>query len=102
MNTEEVSPFATIVICYGICSIAAGAKDVLNTFINEIETKGIPVKIKTTGCIGLCSMEPLVHVYMEGLPAVTYCYVTPEKARGILFHHIMRRTIIKEWVIPNV
>lgn len=93
---------AHLVLRYGICSIAAGARDVLNTFRDEIEKKGLDVKIKTTGCIGLCSMEPLVDVYVDGLPTVTYCHVTPEKARGILFHHIMNKTIINEWVIPNL
>lgn len=97
------TPRANIVIRYGICSIAVGAKDVLNAFTREIRQKNITdVNIKLTGCIGLCSMEPLLDVEMEGLPTVTYCLVTPKKVSGIVFHHILNRTVIEEWVIPNI
>ncbi len=97
------TPRARVVLRYGICSIAVGAKDVLNAFKREIERKNIhDVELKLTGCIGLCSMEPLLDVAMEGLPTVTYCLVTPEKACGIIFHHILNKTIIQEWVIPNI
>ncbi|MGI6425074.1 MAG: (2Fe-2S) ferredoxin domain-containing protein [Tepidanaerobacteraceae bacterium] len=94
---------ACVVIKYGICSVAAGAKYVLETLKNEVDSKGLAnVEIKLTGCIGLCSMEPLVDVIMDGLPTITYCNVTPEKMSGIVFHHILNRTIIQEWVIPNI
>ncbi|MDD4569050.1 MAG: (2Fe-2S) ferredoxin domain-containing protein [Tepidanaerobacteraceae bacterium] len=97
------TPRAHVVLRYGICSVAAGAKDVLNTFKKEIKQKNLTdVELKLTGCIGLCSMEPLMDVSMEGLPTVTYCLVTPEKVSGIVFHHILNRTIIQEWVIPNI
>ena len=97
------TPRANIILRYGICSIAAGAKDVLKTFKQEIERKNISdVNIKLTGCIGLCSMEPLMDVAMEGMPTVTYCMVTPRKVSGIVFHHILNRTIVQEWVIPNI
>jgi len=103
MSRPGESPKAQVVLRYGICSIAAGARDVLNTFQKEIEDKNLDnVKIKTTGCIGLCSMEPLVDVHVEGLPVVTYHHVTPEMASGIVFHHIQNQTIINEWVIPKV
>ena len=103
MEGSRESPKAQVVLRYGICSIAVGAKDVLTAFQKEIEDKNLNnVRIKTTGCIGLCSMEPLVDVHVEGLPNVTYHHVTPEMARGIVFHHIQNRTIINEWVIPNV
>lgn len=97
------TPRAYVTLRYGICSVAAGAKEVLETFEREIKQKNLlDVELKITGCIGLCSLEPLMDVAMEGLPTVTYCLVTPEKVSGIIFHHILNRTIIQEWVIPNI
>lgn len=92
-----------IILRYGICSIAAGAKEVLETLQKELEQKNIRgIKIKLVGCIGLCCMEPLLDVSIDGLPTVTYCLVTPEKVRGIVFHHILNKTIVQEWIIPNI
>jgi|LSQX01.1.fsa_nt_gb NADP-reducing hydrogenase subunit HndB len=103
MERRKESPKAKIVLQYGICSIAAGAKDVLKTLQREILlNKNLNVELKLIGCIGLCSKEPLMDVSVEGMPNVTYCLVTPEKAAGILYHHILHKTIINEWVIPNV
>lgn len=100
---EGNTPRAQVILRYGICSVAAGAKNVLETIQKELEQKNLKdVELKLTGCIGLCSMEPLIDIVMEGLPTVTYCLVTPEKVSGIIFHHILNRTIIKEWVIPNI
>jgi len=92
-----------IVVRLGICGASVGAKEVFETFKNVVKEKGITgVRIYTTGCIGLCSQEPVVDVVVPGMPRVTYTFVTPEKARGIIFHHIERKQIIKEWVIPNL
>lgn len=96
------TPRAKVVLRYGVCSIAVGAKDVLNTFQSELRQKNIvDVEVKLTGCIGLCSMEPLLDISMDGLPTVTYCLVTPEMVSGIVFHHILNKTIIQEWLISN-
>lgn len=89
-----------IIVRLGICGASVGARDVLDIFRKEVNRLGLKdVTIITTGCIGLCSLEPLVDVIKPGKPPATYTFVTPEKARGILFHHVIRGQVITEWLV---
>ena len=45
------------------CGIAAGARPVLNAFVEEAAKRGLQnVMITQTGCIGICQFEPVVEV----------------------------------------
>jgi len=97
-------PRATrIVVRMGICGVSVGAKEVLKAFEEEVEAKKLKnVVVTTTGCIGLCSHEPIVEVRKPGMPDTTYVFVTPEKAKAIIFQHILKGQIINEWVVPEI
>ncbi len=45
----------------GSCGIAAGAQKVANALTAQLESSGISVL--TTGCIGMCWLEPIVDIY---------------------------------------
>ena len=47
------------------CGIAAGARPVLNTLVEEVNNSGLADKITVsqTGCIGMCFLEPIVDIY---------------------------------------
>ena len=53
-----------IAVGMATCGIAAGARPVMNSFANEIRTRGVKnVELKMTGCIGMCSLEPIAEVF---------------------------------------
>ena len=54
-----------IVVGMATCGIAAGARPVLNTFVEEIAKEDLTDKatVSQTGCIGICQYEPVVEVY---------------------------------------
>ena len=89
-----------IVVGMATCGIAAGARPVLNTFVEEIAKRNLTgtVEVGQTGCIGMCRFEPIVGVF-EGDQRVTYVYVNPDKAREIVEKHIVGGQPIVEYTI---
>ena len=89
-----------IVVGMATCGIAAGARPVLNTFVEEIANRGLTgtVEVGQTGCIGMCRYEPIVEVF-EGDQRVTYIFVNPEKAKEIVEKHIVGGQPIVEYTI---
>ncbi len=96
MNRREIdNKDITIIIGMGTCGIAAGARETLRTFLDEIEKKGITnASIKQTGCMGLCSVEPTVEIVMPGMPSVVYGEVTAEVAKDIVSKHIINKKLV--------
>ena len=44
-----------IVVGMATCGIAAGARPVLNTIVEEVAKAKLPVTVLQTGCIGMCT-----------------------------------------------
>ena len=87
---REGSNAIRIVVGMATCGIAAGARPVLNTFVEEVNKQGLLDKatVTQTGCIGICRFEPVVEVYEAGKEKVTYVKMTPEKAQRVVAEHI--------------
>jgi NADP-reducing hydrogenase subunit HndB len=91
-----------IVVGMGTSGIAMGARDVMKTFIEEIEKRGLKdIQITQTGEKGLSSMEPVADLIEEGKQKVTYGYLTPEKARRIVAEHIVNNQVVSEFVVAT-
>ena len=92
-----------IVVGMATCGIAAGARPVLNTFVEEVNNENLAdtVTVTQTGCIGICQYEPVVEIYAPGKEKVTYVKMTPEKAREVVEKHIKNGVVISEYTIGN-
>ena len=56
-----------IVVGMATCGIAAGARPVLNAFVEEVAKRNLKnVTVAQTGCIGMCQYEPIVEVFEPG------------------------------------
>ena len=90
-----------IVVGMATCGIAAGARPVLNAFVDGINKEGLAsdVVVSQTGCIGICQYEPVVEVYKAGEEKVTYVKMTVEKAEKVLKEHIKGGKIVTEYTI---
>jgi len=89
-----------VIVHMGTCGIAAGAREILSTFLDEISSKNISdIMCSTSGCAGLCSMEPMVTVEMSGSPPVKYGKLTSDKAKRIFAEHILKGTIVNDYAI---
>ncbi len=92
-----------IVVGMATCGIAAGARPVLNAFVEAVSDAGLSesVFVTQTGCIGVCQYEPVVEIYTEGAEKVTYVKMTAEKAREVVEKHIKGGKIVSEYTIGN-
>lgn len=90
-----------VVVGMATCGIAAGARPVLNTFVEEVNALGLTetVTVSQTGCIGLCQFEPIVEVYESGKEKVTYVKVDAEKAKRIANEHLKGGKVVNEYTI---
>lgn len=80
------------------CGIAAGAQEVYDLLNQEIKAHNVAIDLKKTGCIGMCHCEPLVEIYVEGLPTVTYGRVTKDVALRLVEEHICQKRLLNDHI----
>ena len=99
---KEGSDETRIVVGMATCGIAAGARPVMQAFVEEIQKRNLgDVFVTQTGCIGLCRLEPIVEVYAPGQEKVTYVKMNPEKVAKVVSDHIVNGKVVDEYTIGN-
>ena len=89
-----------VVVGMATCGIAAGARPVLNAFVEEVAKRNLQdVMVTQTGCIGICQYEPVVEVVTPGHEKVTYVKMTPEKALRVVNDHLVNGNVVTEYTI---
>lgn len=90
-----------VVVGMATCGIAAGARPVLNTFVEAINDAdlGGKVTVTQTGCIGICQYEPVVEIYEADKEKVTYVKMTPEKAAEVVEKHLKGGKVVADYVM---
>ena len=85
-TTRETSKDGDVRIVVGMatCGIAAGARPVLNAFVEGI---------------GMCKLEPIVEVFVPGEEKVTYVKVDADKAVEIIEKHIVGGNVVEEYLL---
>ena len=98
---REGSGDVRVVVGMATCGIAAGARPVLNAFVEEVNNGGLAgkVTVSQTGCVGLCQYEPIVEVYEAGKEKVTYVKMTPEKVQTVVEKHLKGGKVVEEFTI---
>ncbi len=92
----------TITVGMGTCGIAAGAREVMHAVLGELAQRGIDAHVVTTGCIGMCSKEPLVDLQQGDEPRVTYGNVTVAMVPRIIEEHLINGSVVEDWVVGRV
>ena len=89
-----------VVVGMATCGIAAGARPVLNAFVEEVRKRNLNnVTVGQTGCIGLCQHEPIVEVFEPDKEKVTYIGMDPEKAARVVLEHLVNRQMVIEYTV---
>lgn len=103
VEMREGEASTRIVVGMATCGIAAGARPVLNAFVEEVAKRHLNgVTVTQTGCIGMCQFEPIVEVMMPGKDKVTYGKVTPEKVERIIVDHLVNGNPVAEYTVANL
>ena len=98
---REGSGDKRVVVGMATCGIAAGARPVLNAFVEQVNAAGLAasVTVTQTGCIGICQYEPVVEVIEPGKEKVTYVKMTAEKAQRVVAEHIKGGKVVTAFTI---
>ena len=97
---KDDSDTIRVVVGMATCGIAAGARPVLNAFMEEVSKRGLDnVQVTQTGCIGVCRLEPVVEVYVPGQEKVTYVKMDASKVPTIVAGHIVNKQVVTEYTI---
>ena len=83
------------------CGIASGGRKVFNALSTQLGDRGLDVKLKQTGCMGMCYNEPLVEVLSPQQERTFYGKVTPDMVGRIINEHLIGGKPVTEWVIPD-
>jgi NADP-reducing hydrogenase subunit HndB len=86
-------------IAMATCGIAAGAKPIMDFFIEELDKRAIGAVVTQTGCMGYCYAEPTVEVQLPGHEPVVFGFVDRKKADDIIEKYIKNGELV-EGIIP--
>lgn len=89
-----------VVVGMATCGIAAGARPVMNAFVEELNKRNIKnVNVLMTGCVGACRLEPMAEVINAKGEKTTYVKLDAEKARRIVVEHLVNGRPVIEYTI---
>ena len=74
----------TLFVGAGTCGLGAGARETLAAIHDYLHSHEINANVVMVGCIGLCSLEPIVNVQLPDRPRVSYRQITADKVAGLL------------------
>ncbi len=92
-----------VVVGMATCGIAAGARPVLNAFVEQVNEAGLAgaVTVTQTGCIGICQYEPVVEVFENGKDKVTYVKMTADKVARVIEEHLKGGKPVAEFMLED-
>jgi NADP-reducing hydrogenase subunit HndB len=86
-------------VAMATCGIAAGAKVVMDFFIEQLDRRNIDGVVTQTGCMGYCYAEPTIEVKLPGKDPVVFGQVNLKKADEIIEKYIKTGELV-DGIIP--
>lgn len=103
INLRDNKDKIRVVVGMATCGIAAGARPVMNAFVEELNKRNVQnVNVTMTGCIGVCRLEPIAEVINAEGEKTTYVKLDAEKARRIVVEHLINGHPVMEYTIGAV
>ncbi|MDY7036869.1 MAG: (2Fe-2S) ferredoxin domain-containing protein [Thermodesulfobacteriota bacterium] len=100
VNLRDGTHRVKITVHMGTCGIAAGARKIMNTFLEKIEqSETTDIILTSSGCAGLCNREPMITVEVKESAPVKYVDLDPDKASRIFDEHVMKNNPISEYAL---
>ncbi|MBN1277441.1 MAG: (2Fe-2S) ferredoxin domain-containing protein [Deltaproteobacteria bacterium] len=91
-----------IIVHMGTCGIAAGAREVMNSLLEEVAASDrTDISIVTAGCMGMCSSEPNVTIEVGNEEPVIYQFMNANKMRQVFKRHILLGEIQTEFALAR-
>lgn len=91
-----------VTVHMGTCGIAAGARKIMETLLQQIEKRGITdVILTSSGCAGLCSHEPMATVEIRGETPIKYVHLDEEKTQKIFEEHVLNGKPVMDYILAQ-
>jgi NADH-quinone oxidoreductase subunit F len=84
------------------CGRAAGAGETLERLRAEIQARAVEAQVIETGCLGPCSLEPLVIVHKPDAPRLCFGNVGATEIVQILQRHVLGDDPCAEWALGTL
>ena len=102
INIRDGESKKRVIVGMATCGIAAGARPVMNTFIEELKKRNInDIQVEMTGCMGMCALEPMVDIFDDEGNKTTYVKMSPEKVVRVVAEHLVNGKPVSELTIAN-
>ena len=99
---REGQATAKVTVHMGTCGIASGARQVMEALMDEVTLANRKdLIITTSGCLGLCSEEPLVTVEILGQEPIRYHLMDKNKMRQVFRRHVLEGEIQEEFALAR-
>ena len=91
-----------VTVHMGTCGIAAGARDVVATFMTEMGAAGVTsVSLHQTGCAGLCEEEPMATITTPDGTMYRYGLLDKDKVHTIVTNHLVGGSPVDAYLIKT-
>ena len=90
-----------IAVGYASCGIAAGADTVFIALKNEIKRRKLDVSLTKVGCIGYCTVEPVVNLSVPDMPMILYHDVQEGDAKAII-ENLVKGDVYREKALCKI
>lgn len=85
------------------CGIAAGARPVMNKFLEEIAARNLPDMIVTpVGCMGECAFEPIVEIVEKDGTRTVYAKVSERMVAEIVEEHLVSGKRLERYMLGSI
>lgn len=97
---DQAEQMIVVRVAMATCGIAAGAREIMNYFADELSQRGLKqVMLTQSGCMGYCYAEPTVEITKPGEEPIVFGHVSKERAQLILDQYILGDELV-EGIIP--
>ncbi len=91
-----------VVVGMATCGQSAGARRVMDTLKKDVAELGLDnVKVAVTGCVGMCTYEPILEVLEPGKKKVTYIRMDPEKTARVVKEHLQGGKPVLDYTVGH-
>jgi len=92
-----------ITVHMGTCGIAAGAREVMSSLMEEMAAADRQdIRVVTSGCMGMCSSEPNVTVEMEGAEPIVYKLMDSNRMRQVFKRHVLLGEVQTDFALAKM
>lgn len=100
LEPREGAEALRITVHMGTCGIAAGARDIIHHFAEQLDRENLhEVALTRAGCAGLCDQEPMITLRDASGTEFRYSRLDQRKIEEIVQGHVLQGVPVRKYLI---